>query len=276
MPLHRLYGLTIDSEFAIPSPIAENGSPDVTVKWGAERPVPSDPPAGEILSNVSLGALDYSTTRTATGYLARFSNICDAVIDRDLAKVELVTASNDQRPLAELLFAGSVMAKILTLRGECVLHASAAAIDGGAVAYVGPPGRGKSTLAALTCAAGGRLITDDVLRLVPVDGDWMCLSGTGVVRLREQAESLAPLLGGVIERTQDQRVGVALAVRDMQYRITSLVFPLPSRTTSTVEVSRLTEQEALMRLTSFPRILGWKDPRVLAESFRWNARLARE
>jgi hypothetical protein len=46
-----------------------------------------------------------------------------------------------------------------------VLHATAVAFDGVAVAFVGRSGAGKSTLAAAGVAAGGRLLADDTLLL---------------------------------------------------------------------------------------------------------------
>jgi hypothetical protein len=276
VPVHRLYGLTIDSEFSLPAPIAPKGSIDMTVTWGDERPVPLDPPAGRVLSQVSLGGVNYSTTRSETGFVIRFPGVCDALVDESLTKVVLVAASAEQRPLAEILLTGSVLAKILMLGGGCVLHASAVANDGRAIAYVGPSGRGKSTMAALACAHGGRLVTDDVLRLVPGEHGWHCPTGSRVVRLRPQAESIASLLNGSVRETLDQRIGVTLDLEDGQWPLAALVFPLPSHTSARVDVERLTEHDTLMRLTSFPRVLGWKDPEVLATSFRWNARLARE
>jgi len=276
VPLHRLYGLTVDSPFGLPARSVKEGPADVTVTWGVERPIPTEPPPGEVLSDVNLGMLRYSTTRTDSGYVIRFPDICDAMLDESLSNVHLLAATSEQRPLAELLFVGNVLAAILTLRGDCVLHASAVAADGRAVAFIGPPGRGKSTLAALACAGGARLITDDVLRLVPEDGAWRCPPGTSLLRLRPQAGSIAKLVNAGVEETTDERVGVSLEPDPQEVPLTALVFPLPSRTSSSVELKRLDQPDALMRLTAFPRLLGWKDPDVLARSFRWNARLARE
>lgn len=276
MGLYRLYGLTIDSELPLPAPAIEKVPVDITVTWEEERAVPRDLPGGRVLSEIDLGVVNYSTTRTEDGFVIRFPDICDVLVGPSLNTVAVVPASSQRRPLAELLLVGNVLAMILTLRGECVLHASAVAMNGRAVAYVGPPGGGKSTLAALTCAGGGRLITDDVLRLIPGIDGWRCPTGTGMVRLRPQAESIASLLNGPIENTHDQRIGVSLGGEEAEFPVAALVFPVLSRESATVALTPLNEQDALMRLTSFPRTLGWKDPEVLARSFRWNARLARE
>ena len=60
---------------------------------------------------------------------------------------------------------GPVLGLVLRLRGVPSLHASAVAVDGVAVALVGPAGAGKSTTAAALAARGHALVADDVLAL---------------------------------------------------------------------------------------------------------------
>ncbi|MRR12527.1 hypothetical protein EG835_08705, partial [bacterium] len=55
----------------------------------------------------------------------------------------------------------------LALRGHVVLHASAVEAGGGAVAFVGESGIGKSTLARELGALGCRVLSDDLLRVEP-------------------------------------------------------------------------------------------------------------
>jgi len=52
-----------------------------------------------------------------------------------------------------------------TLQGLELLHASAVAIDGRAIAFVGRSGAGKTSLAIHLVAGGAQLLTDDVLAL---------------------------------------------------------------------------------------------------------------
>jgi len=51
------------------------------------------------------------------------------------------------------------------LQGLEVLHASAIAVGGGAVAFAGPSGSGKTSLALALCRGGGEFLSDDVLAL---------------------------------------------------------------------------------------------------------------
>ena len=62
---------------------------------------------------------------------------------------------------ADLL--GRVIAFAAHADGHLSLHASAVAIDGRAIALLGPKGAGKSTLALALVQRGARLITDDTL-----------------------------------------------------------------------------------------------------------------
>jgi len=64
-----------------------------------------------------------------------------------------------------LALTGPVLAVLLHQRGKLPLHASGVAINGGAVVFLGDPGRGKSTLAALFYAQGHPLLADDLIAL---------------------------------------------------------------------------------------------------------------
>lgn len=65
---------------------------------------------------------------------------------------------------------GPVFGYLLRLRGITCLHASAVEFDGRAVAFVGPPGAGKSTLAAALAVRGHAALADDIVAIVERDG----------------------------------------------------------------------------------------------------------
>lgn len=60
---------------------------------------------------------------------------------------------------------GPVMGFVLLLRGLVCLHASAIVVDGGAIAFVGPAGSGKSTTAAAFSTRGFGVLAEDVVTL---------------------------------------------------------------------------------------------------------------
>lgn len=78
---------------------------------------------------------------------------------------------------------GPVMGYILRLRGVTCLHASVVEIEEGAVAFVGPAGAGKSTLAAAFTDAGHAVLSDDLAALVPDRGGFRVPSGYAGLRL---------------------------------------------------------------------------------------------
>jgi hypothetical protein len=68
------------------------------------------------------------------------------------------------------------------IAGALCLHASAVAVDGQGIAFMAPKFHGKSTLAAATVRAGGRLLTDDTL--VVRGSPPQLLPGIHAIRLR--------------------------------------------------------------------------------------------
>jgi len=85
-------------------------------------------------------------------------------------------------PLIRLPLLGPVLGTLLHQRGRVVLHASAVAIEGRAVGFVGHKGYGKSTTAAALHARGHALVTDDLLPIV-LDEDAGPTTRPGYARL---------------------------------------------------------------------------------------------
>jgi hypothetical protein len=71
-----------------------------------------------------------------------------------------------------------------TIRGHEVLHASGVVLNGRAVLVAGPPGAGKSSLAAALVRAGGKLLSDDAVALRMNDGGLTAHAGSVVLQLR--------------------------------------------------------------------------------------------
>jgi hypothetical protein len=116
----------------------------------------------------------------------------------------------------ERLVLAQVLPLAAVLRGMDVLHASAVALGGRAVAFLGPSQVGKTTLASRIVARGARLVTDDVLA-VDVAGAVVNAHRGGTVARVDPAElrSLTPsergTLGPVRARGEKWHVAPALA-----------------------------------------------------------------
>jgi hypothetical protein len=94
------------------------------------------------------------------------------------------------------LLTGQLLPFAAVLQGLEVLHASGVVIGGRALAIVGAPGAGKTTLASHLVLRGAELLTDDVLAIEPAGDTVLAHAGGGVVNVRRTAESLAGAAGG--------------------------------------------------------------------------------
>src|SRR5437773_792073 len=147
---YRAYGLNISSEIECPELVLANGAADVRVRFG---PVP------ERLENPGgLGAwyqVSEQELLLTPHHVAHFwvTNGRDVVIQR-------APNASDEDIRAFLL--GSVFGGLLYQRGYLPLHASAIETHLGAVAFAGPVGLGKSTLAAVLHKRGYPVVADDL------------------------------------------------------------------------------------------------------------------
>jgi hypothetical protein len=71
-----------------------------------------------------------------------------------------------------------------TIRGLEVMHASGVVLDGRAVLAAGPPGAGKSSLAAALVRNGGQLLSDDAVALELRGGSLLAHAGSTVLQMR--------------------------------------------------------------------------------------------
>lgn len=78
---------------------------------------------------------------------------------------------------------GPIMGFLLRLRGRVCLHASVVGMNDWAVAFVGPAEAGKSTLAAAMAKEGYPVMSDDILTLTELDGEFSAVPAYPRVRL---------------------------------------------------------------------------------------------
>jgi hypothetical protein len=269
-------GLRVRSEVELHLPIALGDEFDVDVSWGADIADSSALPPGDVIAAYGSGEDSwYTATATESGFLLRFRECGEFAISADLSEVEVRADPTGRPELLPILLAGTVTAFLLTLRGETVLHASAVALEGVALAFVGQSGRGKSTVAALLCIDGAELITDDVLA-VDTGPPVTCTGGAPELRLREGASVLAESRPDARTRvTADDRLALALRVAPLEsFPLAAVVIPAPSHTATDVEIRRLPPSTAVFWLLAFPRVHGWCRPDVLSRDFAAISRIA--
>jgi hypothetical protein len=154
---YLLYGLTIDSDIAIPEAqdVAHGGRPvDLTIRLaeplpGNEAIEPEDSPA---VRRQPDGTLDMTFAR-----IGHYSVTSSEIVIRPEA--------NAAADLLRLPVIGLVLSAVLVMRGLPALHASALKVGEEAVAFIGDKRFGKSTMAATMVQRGHQLVSDDVVVL---------------------------------------------------------------------------------------------------------------
>lgn len=181
------YGLGIDAALPLPELVArdEASNRDVVVRLGrVGYPLPKVLP-DEVYSRATADEV-LLVWKDAGAFLVRGGR--EIVVD-PLPGVE-------ERVL-RLCILGPALGVLLRQRGRVVLHASAIDVAGGAVAFLGEAGWGKSTMAAALHSQGHRVVTDDVTAL-QVDKDYPVVF-PGFPQLKLWPEALVAL-GDVPER----------------------------------------------------------------------------
>ena len=158
-----IYGLQVSSSWPLPGPpVPITGDPDVELFEGSPAvflgapPPPANPKPRDWFHQSQF--LDGST------YL-RWTDLFDFVISPDGKRVACRPLARASQEAFQSYLLSTVLSFSLLKQGLEPLHATAAVVQGGAVAFLGDCGFGKSTLGAEFLRAGYKLLTDDVLVL---------------------------------------------------------------------------------------------------------------
>jgi hypothetical protein len=160
--------------------------------------VTTDPPPQAL--GASLGSDSVEPTvavtlhRIAGGFALRYDDTGTFAITHRGTVVRWHRPADASEADARLDVLGRVLAVAMHAAGLYVLHASAVAIDGFAVAFVAAKHTGKSTLASALVSVGARLLSDDALPLV-VGGVVSARPGVHAVRLLDDSLGAARLVG---------------------------------------------------------------------------------
>nr|WP_246676446.1 serine kinase [Mesorhizobium sp. B1-1-5] len=173
---YKAYGLIVSSDVALPelTPTAP-ATPDLEIAVG-----PIDFPDG---ASHGATAFRFEATRQYLSWQAVGTFMISGA-----NRIDVDPAPGIDDPLLAFPLLGPVMALALHRRGLLVLHASAIAVGGKSVIFMGDKGAGKSTTAGAMIRAGHRLLTDDVVALDLSDpGRPMILPGFPQLKLAADA-----------------------------------------------------------------------------------------
>ena len=219
--------------------------------------------------------------RNDTGYVVRFWDLADFQVSADGHAISCFPTTTASAQTIEHLYLNQVLPLALGRQRKLMFHASAAEVDGVAVAFFGPTGRGKSTLVASFAANGSPFLADDGLLLLECEGRLEVEPSQPFVRLWEDSQEA--LIGGrtafprAAQYTAKVRVpsGDAIAFCP-EARPLSLAFFLGEGDVSDVLLLPMSPNEALIELVKHSFLLDIEDKEVLAWHFGRLARLANQ
>lgn len=262
-----LFGLRIRSNITLDAPEVCLDASDVQLVRGEPHPVPVEHPPGRRLAGLAVnGRALHTAVEDDAGYLLRFHGVCDMRVSPDLSSVVVAADPRGKAGMVPILFTGNVVAFLLTMLGTPALHGSVIEVDGEAIAFVGHSGSGKSTLAAEACAAGARLVADDVLALRMAVDHVSCLRGGSSLRLRPGAADVAERFP-VRSMTYDKRTAVSVAPSGEVAPLRAVVLPAVDAEAGHPRLHPLSAREAFAALTSFHRLTGLVDAAAVKRHF---------
>lgn len=199
---YRIYGLHLASDAQLVGlDLDDSGAPaDLTVHWGQRAPLAasvswrpryiSEREDGGPPALIAEDSVDQRWLRLH--YTEGVTFVIDAAAEHLWCEWTAPMTVED----AMTFLLGPVLGYALRQRGVLALHASAVVMSGVAVAFVGPGGAGKSTIAAALGRAGYPVLTDDVLALRCVDSRWVGWPAYDHLRLWSESETLLFGSGG--------------------------------------------------------------------------------
>jgi hypothetical protein len=277
--VYECSGIRIASDIPLSAPLSfdqNGGLADVRLELGDARDQAFERPSDDIIAELTVeGYPWYTFCRVDDGYAGRIPGVADFLIDDDLKRVVCHPALDDRSKVIPIIVPGTVTAFLLAMSGRFVLHGSAVDLDGRALAFVGASGQGKTTMAAMFCAAGTTLVTDDVLPLEFGSGpdgatSVLCLRAGNELRLREKSASLADRFdeGTAVRVTADDRRAVMpLTTPHQRLPLAAVLLPRPDREHPDVSARLLSGGEASFWLGRCQRIEGWRGRDQLRQQF---------
>ncbi|MEP0203753.1 MAG: hypothetical protein ABJ084_05755 [Halioglobus sp.] len=227
------------------------------------------------------GSLWMEFFRSPAGYILRFSGLADFEVSLDGTSVFGYPSPGVEEATSEHLYLNQVLPLAMSKMGTLVFHASAVAINGGAVAFLGESGRGKSTLAASFATNGYSFLTDDGLVLNVEENGYSVSPSHPSIRLWEDSrQALVPAEAMVGPKVSFTNKVKFLADKNIVFcrekcPLTRVYF-LGNSSSSTPTIRPMAPTEARIELVRHSFLLDVKDKSLLADQFNLMSRHAHD
>mgnify|MGYP001827174703 CR=1 FL=1 len=217
--------------------------------------------------------------RFGLDYLLRFPGLADFDVSADGSEVTAYPAETTDDATVEHLYINQVVPLALSRQGRPSFHASVVTVPGGAVAFLGKTGMGKSTLAASFALEDAEFLTDDSLLIEETEHG--CLALPSHASLRLWADSVDALVddktkeAAAISYSTKARLlaGDALSHREEPLPLLA-AFLLEWEAASDITIRALAGAERQMAWVNNSFLLDIEDRLLLAQHFDWTHRIA--
>ena len=217
--------------------------------------------------------------RSTDGYLLRFPDLADFEVSADGREVIGHPAIDTDDVTIEHLYINQLVPLAMSRQGMPAFHASVVTVPGGAVAFLGKTGMGKSTLAASFALDDAQFLTDDALIVDESDGTCRAMPSHASLRLWD--DSVDALVGdeapavGTISYSSKTRLlaGDALSHRNEPVPLLA-AYLLECGEADNTTIQPLAGAQRHMAWVENSFLLDIEDRELLAQHFDWTHRIS--
>jgi hypothetical protein len=217
--------------------------------------------------------------RSGDSYLLRFPGLADFEVSADGTEVIAHPALDTDEATIDHLYINQIIPLALSRQGQPTFHASVVTVPGGAVAFLGRSGMGKSTLAASYALNDGAFLTDDGLLIDETAAGCMAMPSHASLRLWDDSvEALVvddiPKASQITYSSKARLLaGDALAYSDEQAPLLA-AFVLANSDVKDVEIICLNGLSRYMAWLENSFLLDVEDHELLTRHFEWTHRIS--
>lgn len=225
------------------------------------------------------GTVWCSSYRLESSILLRFPDLADFQVEDNGHAIRCWPVPGLTEGTLKHLYLNQVLPLALSQQGKLVFHAGAIELKtGGALAFLGVSGRGKSTLTASFAIHGYRFLTDDGLVLKEGEAGYLAQPSHPSIRLwQDSKEALVGKnteMAPSVQFTTKARLlaGETIPFCDEPQPLRRLYF-LGDGSAESVEIQPVSPSEALMELVKHSFLLDIEEQATLSRHFDQLAKL---